>query len=514
MKSLARWVMVAGGVLVVGWVGYRLGQGNLFSQATTAAGGAASGWTTHEDPAGFAVSLPRGWQARADGASGRAVASGPDGAQVVMWPVFLAAKTGNASGAPAAAVLEQLARQAFPEAAWERTQTAGSGAARLSGRDGERRLAASFAWVQSPRGIAGTFYCVAASPNLDASQREMYARILESFTVKGAENAGDSRQHAQPRIRYARWNDPNEGAFSVEAPDGWNVEGGLFRFASVDVRPALVATSPDGALRVAAGDSRIPTFAVPNQTLQFAGFTEGRWYSPGYGVQMMVQQFRPGATFAAEYVQNQMGQSCGGLALGQPRDRADAVEAINRVNAQYGNYGVSVQMTAGELTFGCSTNGNAMRGYYYATTQLTQAYGMGLWTVPYLYGYLAPAAREGEAQQVLSHLIESVTLNPQWVAMQQGLTANTSAIVADTNRAITGILSKSFENTQRVMDEIDRRRSNANRGVVDVTDPATGREFQVESGSNYYWIDHRGNIAGTDVYNSPTIDFRELVQRP
>jgi hypothetical protein len=507
---MARWVLVSGCVLIVGWAGYRLGQGNLFSQATS--GGAASEWTTHEDPAGFAVSLPRGWQARADGASGRAIASGPGGAQIVMWPVFLDSKDGR--GAPPAAALEQLARQAFPKAAWERAQAAGASMARLSGRDGGQRLAASFAWVQSPRGLAGTFYCVAAPADLDATQREMYARILESFTVKGAENAGDSGQPARPRISYVRWNDPNEAAFSVEVPAGWNIEGGLFRFASVDVRPALLATSADGALRVAAGDSRIPTFAVPNQTLQFAGFTEGRWYSPGYGVRMMVQQFRPGTAFAAEYVQGQIAPSCGGLTLDRQRDRADAVEAINRVNAQYGNYGVSVQMTAGEVTFGCSANGNAMRGYYYATTQLTQAYGMGLWTVPYLYGYLAPAARESEAQQVLSHLIESVALNPHWVAMQQGLTANTSAIVADTNRAITGILSKSFENTQTVMDEIDRRRSNANRGVVDVTDPATGREFQVESGSNYYWIDHRGNIAGTDVYNQPTIDFREMVQRP
>jgi hypothetical protein len=516
MKSIARWLAVAAGVIVVGWVGYRVGQGDLFSQARPGAGGGASGWTTHEDPAGFAVALPRGWQARADGTSGRAVASGPDGAQIVMWPVFVLAgpKSGNASGAPATAALEQLARQAFPNAEWERPQTTAQGAARLAGRDGERRLAANFAWVQSPRGMAGTFYCVAAPGNLDAPQREMYARILESFTVAGAAAGEGAGQPARPPMRYVRWNDPNESAFSLEVPAEWRAEGGLFRFASVDTRTAVVATSPDGALRIATGDSRIPTFAVPNQTLAFAGFTEGRWYSPGYGVQMLVRRFLPGTAFAADYVQGQMGQSCGGLAIDRQRDRADAVEAINRVNAQYGNYGVSVQMTAGEVAFGCSAGGAAMRGYYYATTQLTQATGMGLWSVPYLYGYLAPSAREGEAQQVLSHMIESTVINPQWVAMQQGLTANTSAIVADTNRAITKIISQSFERTQAVMDELDRRRSNATRGVVDVTDPVSGRDFQVESGSNYYWIDHRGNIVGTDVYNQPTIDFREMMQLP
>jgi hypothetical protein len=514
MKRIARWLAVAFGVIAVAWVGYRAGQGDLFSQASP--GGSPSGWTTHEDPAGFAVELPRGWQARTDGASGRAVASGPDGAQVVMWPVFLAAgsKSGSGRGAPAAAALEQLARQTFPNAEWERPQAATRGVARLYGRDGERRLAASFAWVESPRGMAGTFYCVAAPGSLDAPQREMYARILESFTLVGAETDKDTGQSAQPQVRFVRWSDPKEGAFSLEVPAEWSVDGGLFRYASVDTRPAVTVTSPDGALRIAAGDSRIPTFAVPNPTLAFAGFTEGRWYSPGYGVQMLVRQFRPGTAFAADYVQGQVGQSCGELAIDGQRDRADAVEAINRINAQYGNVGFSIQTTAGEAAFHCSAGGAAMRGYYYATTQLTQAYGMGLWTVPYLYGYLAPSAREGEAQQVLSHMIQSVEINPQWAAMQQGLTANTSAIVADTNRAITKMINQSFEKTQAVMDEIDRRRSNANRGVVDVTDPVTGQDFQVESGSNYYWIDHRGNIVGTDVYNHPTIDFREMMQRP
>jgi hypothetical protein len=61
------------------------------------------------------------------------------------------------------------------------------------------------------------------------------------------------------------------------------------------------------------------------------------------------------------------------------------------------------------------------------------------------------------------------------------------------------------------MDEIDRRRSNAILGVVDVVDEQTGKEYKVENSSSYYWIDHRGNIVGTDTYTVPNIDFRELL---
>jgi hypothetical protein len=36
----------------------------------------------------------------------------------------------------------------------------------------------------------------------------------------------------------------------------------------------------------------------------------------------------------------------------------------------------------------------------------------------------------------------------------------------------------------------------------------------VQSGSSYYWIDHRGNIVGTDIHSRPSLDFRELVRLP
>jgi hypothetical protein len=98
--------------------------------------------------------------------------------------------------------------------------------------------------------------------------------------------------------------------------------------------------------------------------------------------------------------------------------------------------------------------------------------------------------------------------------MQQNVTAATSRIVADTSAHIAKVVSDSYWSRQASQDEIGRRRSNQILGVEDVRDPATGRELQVESGSNYYWIDHRGNIAGTDVHSRPTLDFRELVRLP
>ena len=349
MKSSLRWLVILFGVLAVAWFSYRLGQGDLFVQGKEGwelgltFADDSPGWSVHQDPSGFAIEVPDGWGARADGASGRAVVIGPLGEQVVIWPVFAA----GARGLPAPVVLQQLAAEVFPKASWGAPWASGPGSAAQYGRDGERSLAAGFAAVVSPRGVAGTFYCVAAPPESFGRDNETFTRILQSFKAAGPEAGGQGQ--APPARRYVRWSDPSENAFSVEVPADWRTEGGLLRLAPVDTRTAFSVTSPDGAVRIVAGDSRIPNFGVPNQTLAFTGFNEGSWYSPGYGVNMMIRRFVPGTAFAAEYVQSQVAQACGGLRIDGSRDRPDAVAAIDRISQQYGAYGVSVRTTAGEV---------------------------------------------------------------------------------------------------------------------------------------------------------------------
>jgi hypothetical protein len=43
--------------------------------------------------------------------------------------------------------------------------------------------------------------------------------------------------------------------------------------------------------------------------------------------------------------------------------------------------------------------------------------------------------------------------------------------------------------------------------VIDVVDPDTGRVTKVDSGSNYYWVDPRGTIVGTETGTRLSLDF-------
>lgn len=497
MRRLPPAVVLGTGILVVAAIACQSGSENR----------RPAEWRAHQDPLGFSVHLPPGWRVTADRASGRIALTGTAEEQVIIWPVFIPGALGARA---ASAALGRLAAKFWPEVGWQAPQPAGATTVRMQGRKRDRLAVAVLAWVPSPKGCAGYVYGFSAPEARYRQSEETFAALVASFRIASPSTGGA----AETSARFVAWHDPREQAFSVEVPAGWTVSGGLFRLASVDVRPSIEVVSPDGKIRLTAGDAEIPGFAVPNPMLEMTGFREGSWYSPGYGVNVMVRRYLPGVDFVREYVMTKVTRGCSDPEVKELRARPEAVEAMNAVYAQYQMPGFATQLTAGDIAFTCRREGEQMEGYYFAATQATQAGPVVQWRVEFLYGYLAAAEQAPKAQAVLEHLIQTFQLNPQWVAMQQGLAANTSAIVAQTNHEISRIISSSYHRRQAVMDELSRRRSNAILGVEDVVDPATGREFKVESGSNYYWIDHRGHIVGTETDTRPSLDFRELVRLP
>ncbi len=467
-----------------------------------------AGWKAHKDPSGISLDLPSGWKVVRDADSGRVEVSGPGSERVVLWPVFIA---GQLDLGTAAVALRKLAATLAPGAIWGTPQAAGHQAVRIAGRQPGKAAVAAFTWVGSPKGTAGYVYLLTTPEGAYRQAEPVFARILSSFRITGGQTARPG-----PSIRYVRWQDPSENAFSMEVPEGWSVRGGIIRFAGVDVRGAWEIVSPDGRIRITGGDAELPYFTEPTQMLIMTGFPEGSWYSPGYGVRLMVRRYIPGAAFAREYVMLRAPRWCSDVTITENRDLPEAVAAINAVFAQQAGFGVAMSLSAGEAMFTCAQQGRLMRGYCFAGTQRTQvaAIGGGIWNAQYLATVLAPDEQTSLAREVFNHTLQSIQLNPQWVAMQQNITAGASRIVSQTHAEISRIIDSTYWSRQATMDEISRRRSNVILGVEDVIDPLTGREMKVESGSNYYWIDHRGTIVGTETDTRPNLDFRELIRLP
>jgi len=465
-------------------------------------------WAAHKDPSGFTINVPSGWKVRPDASTGKIEIAGPGGERVVIWPVFIASAL-DVRGA--SALLRLMAGMLAPGVSWAMPQAMAATAIRMSGGEPGRSNTAAITWSASPKGCAAFVYLLAAPEAAYRRSEEAFARILTSFSVTGS-----GSQPRASRMRYVRWSDPRENAFSLEVPEGWTVQGGLFRFASVDIRGAWEVVSPDGEIRISGGDPEVPYFTEPTPMLAMTGFPEGSWYSPGYGVRLLVRRYLPGAVFVREYVQMRARRFCSEPVITANRDLPEAVAAINQVHAQFAGTGVNTRLSAGEAAFSCRNRGRTLRGYYFAGTQYTQVVGMpgGIWNAEYLAGFIAAEDKLELAREVFDRILRSIELNPQWLAMQQNLTAATSRIVSRTHAEISRIIDDSYWRRQATMDEISRRRSNVILGLEDVIDPVTGRELKLESGSNYYWIDHRGTILGTETHVQPGIDFREMIRLP
>lgn len=472
----------------------------LAAQAQT-----AGGWQTIRDKRGASIEVPAGWKAAVEANSTRINVSGPGGERMVVWPVFLG-ETLNAQ--TASAMLPRVAQKLDAAMAWlGAAAPAGTAAVRIAGRANGQAAVCSVTWVNSARGAAAYFVLSAAPQAQYAATAPTFARVFASVRL------------APPNRKMAnclRWNDPREQAFSMEFPADWRVEGGTARRAAVDVVQTWSATSADGSARVTGGDAEIPTFTLPNQMLAFAGFREGSWYSPGYGVRMLVKSYMPGAMFAQWYAQSKAAQGCANLRFTQQQDRTREFGAINAQYAQFRAQGMNVQLSAGEVSFTCERAGRPVNGYYFATTLLTTQMGNnGIWVVDQLYGYMSSPGSEDEAEETLSRGLQSFQWNPQWLRMQQGLAMQVSGIVSQTQTEIAKMSKASFEYRQRSGSESMRKWSNAMLGLLDARDPATGRELKVDNAANYTWIDVNGKITGTLTDTKPAgIDPRMLVTLP
>jgi len=228
---------------------------------------------------------------------------------------------------------------------------------------------------------------------------------------------------------------------------------------------------------------------------------------------MQVSRHMPGAAFPKWYVTSKLPKGYDGLTFIDARDRDDTVKLLNELYARGQTFGITSKLSAGEVAFTCKKDAQLWHGYYFASTRLTEglAGGGGIWNMESLYGYMAVAGKEKDAQTILAGMLKSFQLNPEWVAKQQNLTAEVSKIVSKTNDEIAKAISDTYWNREKARDDMSRKWSNMMLGQTDVADPGTGEKWKVSNGHNYYWRkEHADIVVGTDTYERPDTDFTPL----
>ena len=65
------------------------------------------------------------------------------------------------------------------------------------------------------------------------------------------------------KLNWVNYTDSAEGAFSMDVPVSWQVQGGMYRFGYFDVRWMMDVRSLDGKIILRIDDVNIPPYVLP-----------------------------------------------------------------------------------------------------------------------------------------------------------------------------------------------------------------------------------------------------------
>ena len=319
--------------------------------------------TNHPD--GFTVQHPQGWQINTSG--GRILVFANSTEFVSIEPVP------NPKGLTAAQLLLALEQTGhlgpLNKPAITRVRSADSASIAailtLANQKAHRLL--------STRGPVATLM-IAAAPAASFTQRlPDLVQILQSFRFTSP--AQTSRAQT---LQYRTLTDPREQAYTVEAPNHWQTELGMYRPTVGDYRSETSTKSPDGSILAFAGDRNIGRFIVPNQAMAQYGVREGGTYNPSGATIYSVLRYLPGLQFANYFLNRRF-----------PGARITGQRDLQQLNAQaataryrYGNPN-NGRMDTGEVEF--EYQGKV--GYVCVTTEVFGgSMGMFFWNVVNLVG--------------------------------------------------------------------------------------------------------------------------------
>ena len=209
-------------------------------------------------------------------------------------------------------------------------------------------------------------------------------------------------------LNWVRYTDSAEGAFSMEVPLGWQVQGGMYRFGYFDVRWMMDIRSLDGKVIIRIDDPNVPPYVLPGPHSGPAGHPAIR---PQL-YQMMVDNYREAQPYAEDYAKHRFSSVCKSLT---PR-QSDWTPTMPPT--WHGDPGARATVAA--IAYDCPTSDGPRIVIVYARNTLHP--DSGLWQVDPILSLIATPDTTPLAESMIQHMIDSWQVNPQWEQYQQQMT--------------------------------------------------------------------------------------------
>lgn len=206
-------------------------------------------------------------------------------------------------------------------------------------------------------------------------------------------------------VEFVWWQEPNEGAFAIQIPMGWQMYGGMLDIFGTK-RVAVTAISPDNHNILTIGTNTIELIIVPTPELDALGYRDGHVFIQETGFLVAVSPFRTGAKSAQIMADTYIKPSCTSYEITNTYDYEQ--EELD-----------GVIYSTGEAQFKCVFNDVTYTGYFYAMTIAQPIEGLGyVWTMDTFYGIFTLPNNIVIAADVLQYMLETTTYNPEWIQAQ------------------------------------------------------------------------------------------------
>jgi len=341
--------------------------------------------------------------------------------------------------------------------------------------------------------------------------RESASGLDSSRTRLGANTVSRASNSSSNNIGWTQFEDSFEHAFSLSVPQGWAVQGGLFRFGYSDVRPMISIKSPDGKIDLRIGDVTIPSYTRPIGYYQ----REGETYDLGAQAQMVVARYRTGPQYAVLYSRARFGSVC--------RNAQENPGDVDFTMPDYMPMESIQRGSAGQIAWLCQT-GDGQRVALTFTRTLDS--GQQLWQVPTLVSLLAPPDQLEKARNIALQCVRSLKVNQQWIAYQQNMDQEGlqyQRIRQQRRRDQINAQIQQFESQMHAMQNqvnaFERHQAaqagqvedftNALNGITPTLDPLTGEQRMVWTGTkDNYWVNGLGQVVNAT--NAPSPAYHQL----
>ncbi|MFK7925188.1 MAG: hypothetical protein AB8H47_24740 [Bacteroidia bacterium] len=333
-----------------------------------------------------------------------------------------------------------------------------------------------------------------------------YSLILISACLFIACGGGSSMDVNDESVELVRFQDPREGAFTIELPLEWNVQISLERPQGM-IRNCGVATSQDGKSKVFFGDPHLPTYYLPNPNM-------GMYQGMNMGSPMLaVYPFVEAEAFFKDYLQQKYSR----LTAFQIQSINPNPELENQLRQHAQELGMNPRITSTQIDFSFMQDGENRKGRINGATFLIN----DIW-LAYINGFMTDGEVE-DMSRLLLHAAQSFETVPAWQEAEnkrnqqamarsqqqheQRMAANQRNFEAHQNMmkgryAAADAQHQNWRNNQAIQDQSHQQFIDHIREENTITNGQY--EAKVESGYNDYYVDpNTGNYFGSNTQENP-----------